>query len=320
MAEKNNTTPIEDLSTEDIFEEIIQYLKTLKSEYFKYNPREPREDAILRIFEDTTDEHLKNKLRKAMYLCLEREKLLRNDPKLILQLLNLVDEMRVTQAKNILLKLANMKEFPGISPLSTKQLKRKIFSILRKFDIPEKDLKDIVDNNITDPLYTEICLIASAQLHPKVGSFKDNLPIAVKVYKSNPKKVRLSSVFRTFLHKVGEDVWNLLGGSVFLSSGSELKTITGVFSDAGLNPNFSPVGDEETYEILIEWPYRHRKTVSTTLYGISDSQRKSLKDYWEENPEIFFIESDKLDEIIGESMEDTTVPEEGTWSWECERE
>lgn len=265
-------------TVETIYEEIVQYLKTCRSKIFDFDPREPREEVILRTFEPTGDERLKNKLRQAVYIAFEREELFSHGYEFIWRLLVLADEMKVTQAKNILLELARTHDFPGMPAGDKARLKNHIIAVLLKFDIPKEALKDIIDNNISDPDYTEICLGASTLLIPRFDSFVKYFPIALRQYRRYPRKVSLESVLRVCLDCIGKALWQDRGDQLLLCDLNHMAEILILFHRAGLEPLIYPVDSNETsFEFLVKWPFDD-KTVPTYLFNLPCPQRKILQD------------------------------------------
>ncbi|HLP44994.1 MAG TPA: hypothetical protein VK469_03570 [Candidatus Kapabacteria bacterium] len=192
------------LPVETIYEEIIKYLKTRRSRYFNFVSKELREEAILKVFKNTSSEKFKNKLRQAIYLCLARENLFTGKLRITSRLIDLAKEMRVTQVEGILVELARAPELSFISPRESVILKNQAIETLIEFDISKEVLKEIIDNNIFNPNYTEICLIASTKLIPRFDSFLEYFPIALSLCQDHPEKIDLSSVLKVGLLVMGD--------------------------------------------------------------------------------------------------------------------
>ncbi|HLP45136.1 MAG TPA: hypothetical protein VK186_27130 [Candidatus Deferrimicrobium sp.] len=192
------------LPLERIYEEIMHYLKTRRSRYFKFKPSELREEAILRVFRNTSSENLRNKFRQAIYLCLAREKLFTGKFRVTSRLIDLAREMKVNQAEGILVELARAPDESFVSAKESMILKNQAIETLIEFDISKAVLKEIIDNNIFNPNYTEICLIASTKLIPRYDSFLDYFPIALSIYQEHPDKINLSGILSVGLTIFGD--------------------------------------------------------------------------------------------------------------------
>ena len=281
-AARKRTSPIERLSEEQLFVDILRYLRTLKSSYFEYNSRQPAEESILILFDGTTDEQLKNRLRQAVRLCLEREDLRNQEWEFALHILNLVEEMRITQAKDILLELLGANEFPHMSVGDMKRLKRKLISILGEFHIPEESMRSIIDDNIDDPALTDECLIAATKFYPPVDSFVAFLPKALRVYEAYPREVRLPSTFRVFLGIIGIPSWQKRASDILLFDRTKTEAMLGLLAKAGLEPQFGPFGIEEVgvVEQFIRWPFERHPIVSAILlYETSAADKEILQTF-----------------------------------------
>lgn len=212
--QNNGLPPIEQLPTEKLYEEIAQYLKTSRSYYFQFEPREPIDEAVLRVFESSDNEYFRNKIREALCFFLHRERLFDQKFPLVICILDLVSETYTTQATDFLLELARKNAFPKFTDSCQLQLKSKVLSILMKFPLTQVQLKELIDRNISNPNFSEICLAGAIRLIPQIDMFADYLSKALQIYAFNRSRLRLDRAFIAFLAEIGQDGWRQWGSKI----------------------------------------------------------------------------------------------------------
>ena len=277
---------LDGLTDERTYEEIIQYLRTGMSEYFENNPKEPIEEAILQVFDETGSELLRNKLRLGVAKCFERPDLFNEPLSLIFRLLRLVEEMRVTQVTETLLRLVT-------SPLSqilgkeekSKKVKERIISVLLALNVSGKSIRDIIYCNIIDPSYTEICMAAAAKTSSWMDDFLYFLPTALYLNEMYPDKVPLHNVLKAFLYSAGKNFWAVRGNEMLIRTDTRLYTFLELLERAKLSPTIlsliSGISDF-VFEIIIDFPFSDGYKVSTNLVNPSPIQIYLVEKFWSE--------------------------------------
>jgi hypothetical protein len=275
---KGEHLPIARLSTERLFEEVDQYLKTLRSDYFRYEPYEDRGEAILREFESSNDEHLRNNIREALCLFLQRERFFELDFILAMRVLDLVSETKATQSMDFLLDLARKDKFPGFTSGNQLRLKSKILSILMKFPLTQVQLRELIEHNISTPGLAEICLTGTIRLVPRIETFIEYLSKALSLCTAGFSKTRLDRSFIALLAEIGRTTWMQRGPDIMLGNRWQLGAVMNLMVESDLEPRLIPVpGNEYVAQLKMKWPDESNETVDVLPFALSAADYRALR-------------------------------------------
>jgi hypothetical protein len=278
----NVPTHLDEHSAEEISVLILGYLKTGMSPFFPYEPDRSREAPILDVFESSSSELLRNNIRKAVAMCIARESAMRDGASLITMLLNLAEETRADQAQGSVAKLAMRRSFAGLGQADLRAVKRRLIGALMRLSPRERLLCDVLEYNLADPIYTDVCMSLAAGSSDGPRRFLESLPLAYAVYERNRNEVDLPGVVRMFIQTMGVSFWTTRGSSLILSAeGSATGVALDVLKAARLEPIVRPLDIHETlFEVSIRWPYSTRRFLSTEPFLPTSAQRDGLLRFW----------------------------------------
>ena len=172
--------------------EIMNFLSTGKSKYFKNEVNEQNVDAIMSIFDIAENEHLKQNLRDAVYLCFIQNNFFKLTSDITMDLLILADEMKVVRVKDFLLRLLFCDENVYRTVTKEKEIKMKILGILSRLDLHANEFKNILDIFIIEPFYISNCLRLSSTYFSTLDFFCEFFFKSIELYKNYPNLIILS--------------------------------------------------------------------------------------------------------------------------------
>jgi len=266
---------VDDNRIESLLEDLHDWLATGLSKRFHTVPGEDRVDGVLRAFDSFQTERERNALRLAVYRCLDQLQSLTN-VRLITDLLTLVDELRVTRAKPLLASWATMPAFIQLRERDGKRLKRKLLSVLFKFDLDPELLRMLLDVNLTNPAYTEVCLTAYLNAATNVKLFIDQFHLALR-HREQLGQVDFPLVLRLFMMRYGPEMWSSRAGELLMNDEEVTVSALTVLDDAAVGPEFSPIDNQQrSFELRICWPFGNVGPVHAILPKLTAAQREAL--------------------------------------------